>query len=136
MMKTPGTMKAIMVLVYFQLLIALLISFFSLALVDMWTGDDEFSEYRAAIVQGLGYDPDTYGAYDAGRVLGTTFVAIALLTLALVFIWRRRMTLLRVVLSLAVILGFAVGSLPLIQVVTLALTFLPSARTYMRRFGQ
>ncbi len=98
------------------------------ALIPPGTG--VFAAFLDGVVESLGYDRATFGAYEAGREFGVTTMAVApALALLLAARSRRRLWLLRATAILWAVVAAANG-VAFLPVVASALSFVPSVGRY------
>ena len=126
----PATIKWLVGITWFRLGAALLTVL--LAIVFEWHFQSAWLEaFRSGWIKAAGFDPQDFGAYQSGAVMGTVFIPAVGSALILTFVNKRKRTALRVTACVLLFLGLGQPiTIPLALVVTI-LSFRPSASQYL-----
>src|SRR5262245_15639584 len=109
-MNKPVAVKAIHFLALFQIAWIALIILFVLYAASADPQPDTFTfGFRTGFLQGLGYDPVTFGAREAGTVIGSLFLNTVLAGLILLFVRTRRLLSIRIVAVLEAFFRLGIG---------------------------
>ncbi|HUF28720.1 MAG TPA: hypothetical protein VMM18_17195 [Gemmatimonadaceae bacterium] len=128
----PTAVKWIVALAWVRLAVIVIAAGAAIAFTT--PADSPFWEgFRRGWIERAGYELSTYGAREAGEMVGALLLPAILAVLLLTFVAWRKLIALRVVAGLALLLSLSQPLAWPITVTTLVLTFRDSTRAYLRR---
>jgi hypothetical protein len=86
--------------------------------------------FRSGFIRASGFDPEQYGAYQAGQILGQGMVPALLTVLLIVFVHKRKLTALRITAIVIAVASLIHPAAFLITVPIVALAFTDSAKAW------
>lgn len=131
-MRGPKPLQVIRILAFLSLGAAVALTLFTAVAAAVSPGEGTGAAFIRGALEALGYRHESFGAYEAGEVFGSTLFTV-LPPLALLFAARtRRLWLLRIAAVLWVLVAAGLGGWTLLPLIAAVLSFLPSVRRSFR----